>query len=142
MPETLALHLKNDLRELTTLQEALTAFGERHDLGQELLLEVNVVLEEILTNIISNAYEDSQQHEIHIRIRLDQGELTAEVEDDGRPFDPTNIPPPDFQQPLEERRVGGWGFHLVRAMTDGLEYRREAGRNILSFNKRANAPKM
>jgi len=61
-------------------------------------------------------------------VRLqDQG--ANRVEDDGRPFDPTVAPQPDFSQPVENRRKGGLGIPLVRGMTDAFEYHREGDTN-------------
>jgi serine/threonine-protein kinase RsbW len=57
--------------------------------------------------------------------------MKVEVEDDGRPFNPLEAPPPDIGKPLAEREVGGLGIHLVRKMMDELEYRRENDKNLL-----------
>jgi anti-sigma regulatory factor (Ser/Thr protein kinase) len=37
---------------------------------------------------------------------------------------------------LDERVVGGLGIHLVRQLTDGLEYQRHEGKNLLTMRKR------
>jgi serine/threonine-protein kinase RsbW len=92
---------------------------------------VKVVLDEILTNIISYAYADAGEHSIVTRFSLEQGQLTVQVEDDGRPFNPLNAPEPDTKQLLEERPIGGLGIYLVRKLIDELEYRRQNERNIL-----------
>ena len=45
--------------------------------------------------------------------------ITAEVEDDGRPFDPfADAALPDLEQDLDDRPVGGLGVHLVRSFMD------------------------
>ena len=92
---------------------------------------MKVALDEILTNIISYAYDDAKEHIIVIRLSLDQEKWTVEVEDDGRPFNPLNAPEPDTKQLLGERPIGGLGIHLVRKLIDELEYRRQNDRNIL-----------
>ena len=53
------------------------------------------------------------------------------MEDDGRPFNPLNVPEPDTKQLLEVRPIGGLGIHLVRKLIDELEYRRQNDKNIL-----------
>jgi anti-sigma regulatory factor (Ser/Thr protein kinase) len=73
---------------------------------------------------------------IDVRLRLDGDVLRAEVSDDGRPFDPFEVPPPNIDAPIEERRIGGLGVYLVREMMDTLEYKREHDRNILRLSKR------
>jgi anti-sigma regulatory factor (Ser/Thr protein kinase) len=92
---------------------------------------MKLALDEILTNIISYAYDDAKEHIIVIRLSLDQEKWTVEVEDDGRPFNPLNAPEPDTKQLLGERPIGGLGIYLVRKLIDELEYRRQNDRNIL-----------
>ena len=53
---------------------------------------MKLALDEILTNVISYAYDDAGEHHITIRFSLEQGKWTVEVEDDGRPFNPSDAP--------------------------------------------------
>ena len=64
------------------------------------------------------------------------GQARAEVEDDGREFDPLTRPPVDTSAPLEQRGIGGLGVHMVRQLMDSVEYRRVTGRNILTMTRR------
>jgi len=59
------------------------------------------------------------------------------IEDDGPPFDPLGVAPPDTSGPLETRPTGGMGIHLLRQMTDGLRYERVDSRNRVSIRIRA-----
>jgi len=137
MEEKIYVELKNDLSEIERLSQIVTEFGELHHLPPKGLFAVNLALEEILTNVISYGYQDSGEHQIIIRIFLKEGELTVKVEDDGLPFNPLEVPEPDTGKPLEERPVGGLGIHLVRNLMDGLEYRRQEGKNVLVMKKKA-----
>jgi hypothetical protein len=66
-----------------------------------------------------------------------QGDMAmAEVEDDGRPFNPLEAPPPDLDRPIEERPVGGLGLHIVRTVMDTVAYRRQGSHNVLTVTKR------
>jgi serine/threonine-protein kinase RsbW len=62
------------------------------------------------------------------------------IEDDGPPFDPLSLPPPDVTASLEERRVGGLGVFLVRQMMDEVSYQRTGKRNQLRTSKRVAPP--
>jgi anti-sigma regulatory factor (Ser/Thr protein kinase) len=57
------------------------------------------------------------------------------VEDDGQPFSLLEAPEPDTTKPLEKRTVGGLGILLVRQLMDGLDYKRQGDRNLLSIKK-------
>ena len=58
-------------------------------------------------------------------------DLIVELGDDGAPFDPALAPEPDFTVPVEKRPVGGLGIHMLRNMTESMEYSRVDGMNIL-----------
>jgi len=131
MKQKKSIQFKNNLSELERLNLILAEFGERYHLPSKVLFNLNLALEEILTNIISYGYDNREEHEIIVRLSLEQGELTAEVEDDGRPFNPLEAPEQDLNKPLEERPVGGLGIHLVRKLMDELTYQRQEGRNLL-----------
>ena len=60
---------------------------------------------------------------------LDDDGLALDVGDDGQAFDPTVVPAPDLDAPFECRAVGGWGLHLVRSLSDHIEYCRRDGSN-------------
>jgi serine/threonine-protein kinase RsbW len=136
MREELEIKLNNKISELESFNRALTEFGRRHGLAPKVVHDLNLALEEILTNIISYAYTDSGQHEIKVRLSVQPGEVRAEVEDDGQPFDPMEAPEPDTAKALEERTIGGLGIHLVRKLMDSFEYKRQEERNFLSIKKK------
>ncbi|MGH7929760.1 MAG: ATP-binding protein, partial [Candidatus Binatia bacterium] len=135
MREELEIKLTNQLSELERFSQTLTKFGQRHGLAPRVVHDLNLALEEILTNIVSYGYTDNREHEIKVRLSAQPGEVRAEVEDDGQPFNPLEAPEPDTAQSLEERTIGGLGIHLARKLMDGLEYRRRAGKNLLLMKK-------
>lgn len=133
------LELKNQLSELDRLSQTLAEFRQRHHLPSKVLFDMHLALEEIVTNVISHGFEDSKEHHIKVSLFLEQGELRAEVEDDGTPFNPLEAPSPDTEGPLAERPVGGLGIHLVRNLMDEMVYQRQEGRNVLVMKKKVRA---
>jgi anti-sigma regulatory factor (Ser/Thr protein kinase) len=130
------LSLRNDLAELQRLADAVREFGEGNRLPAEAVYDARLALEEAVVNIITHGYDDRRRHRITVRLSLRRGEMVLEVEDDGKPFNPLSLPPPDTMRPLDQRTPGGFGVHLVRSVVDSLEYRREGGKNILVMKKR------
>jgi sigma-B regulation protein RsbU (phosphoserine phosphatase) len=133
--EELEIKVNNELSALERVNQALTEFGRRHGLAPKVAHDLNLVLEEILTNIISYGYTDDKEHEIQVRLSVRPREVRVELEDDGRPFNPVAAPEPDTAKSLEERTLGGLGIYLVRKLMDGLEYQRQAGKNLLLMKK-------
>jgi phosphoserine phosphatase RsbU/P len=136
MSDTLEIKLHNRLSELDRFSQTLSEFGQRHGLTSKVMHDLNLAMEEILTNIISYGYTDERDHEITVRLSAQLGEVSVEIEDDGQPFNPLEAPEPDITKPLEERKIGGLGIHLVRKLMDGVEYKRQRERNLLTIKKK------
>jgi anti-sigma regulatory factor (Ser/Thr protein kinase) len=96
---------------------------------------LNLILDEFVSNVIRHGYEDDDAHDIHIVIGLAGEVATIRIEDEGKPFNPLEAPPPDLDLPIEQRPIGGLGIFIARAMADTIEYRRERGRNVLTMTK-------
>jgi serine/threonine-protein kinase RsbW len=132
--------LANALSELGRLGQAIEEFGRRAGLSSQTIFELQLAANEIVTNVVTYAYgDDHGKHEILVRLAAGGGEATLTIEDDGRPFDPSTASEPELDVPLEERRVGGLGIHLVRKLADAIEYRRAGDRNVLVVRKRTPA---
>jgi len=137
MSHPATLMLKNDLSELARLCEFIDEFGGRAGLPSKTIADMHLALDEVVTNVISYAYPTFGEHQITIRLAIDADQMVVmEVEDDGQVFDPLTVGAPDLSTPLEERTVGGLGMHLVRQLTDSLDYRRYAGKNHLTMKRK------
>jgi sigma-B regulation protein RsbU (phosphoserine phosphatase) len=136
MSEELEIKLNNKVSEIGRFNQTLTEFARRHGLAPNVVHDLNLALEEIITNIISYGYTDDREHEIRVRLSVQPGEIKAEVEDDGQPFNPVEAPEPDTTKSLEERKIGGLGIHLVRKLMDQIEYKRQGDRNLLTIKKK------
>jgi anti-sigma regulatory factor (Ser/Thr protein kinase) len=129
------LRLANDLDGLAGLAERIERFGAEQGLSANVVNALNVVLDEAVSNAINHGYDAGVRGEIAVRLRRASDRVVVEVEDDGRPFDPLLVPPPDLTLPLERRPIGGLGIHLIRSLMDEVAYARHDGRNVLKMAK-------
>lgn len=136
----ISFDLKNDLAEIARLSETVDEIGRNYGIPAEILYAVNLALDEILTNVISYGYAEPGEQVIRVRLTIAANELVAEVEDEARPFNPLEAPAPEVNAPLQDKPLGGLGIHLARTMTDAMAYRRENGKNILTFRKKFASP--
>lgn len=134
-----AINITNAANELTRVSALADQFAAANQLSSDVVADLHVALDEVLTNIIKYGYTDDRAHEISIQLRVEDGMLVAEIQDDGRPFDPLILPEPDVKAPLKERRVGGVGIHFVRKLMHEVNYRRMADRNRLVLKRRLKA---
>ncbi|WP_274378851.1 ATP-binding protein [Alkalilacustris brevis] len=104
-------------------------------LSQERAASTELVVAEVLNNVAEHAYAGAPGM-VELRVcRIPDG-LTFEVVDHGVPM-PDGTPPLGRQVlhdvPLDQLPEGGFGWFLIRSLTRRLDYRREPGRNRLSF---------
>jgi anti-sigma regulatory factor (Ser/Thr protein kinase) len=129
------IEIGNKLSELDRLHRTLADFCRRHGLAATVARDLNLALEEVVTNIITHGYTDDREHFIAVHLDLQPGEVKIDVEDDGRPFNPLEAPAVDTTTSLGDRPIGGLGIHLVRKVTDDLEYKRLGDKNIFTLKK-------
>jgi serine/threonine-protein kinase RsbW len=134
----ISFQITNDLSELTTLQAQLQPLQKTWSLPKKTVIEINLILEELVTNIIKHG-DSGNKHIIEINLSKKKQQLTMIVMDDGPPFDPTLCELPDITLPLEKRQCGGLGIHFVCKLSDCRNYSRSKNKNILTLKK--NLPK-
>ena len=127
--------LQNRISELERLRDAIQEFAEKHGVPSEAAFDINLALEELLTNIINYGYTDDAIHEIRLTIQKGRHAVRLDLEDDGVPFDPTKLERPDVDQDISQRKIGGLGIFLVGKLMDSTSYRRESNRNIIVLSK-------
>ncbi len=127
--------LKSDLAELDTLSQHVQTFGRSIGLSKKFLFEINLALDELFTNIISYGYKDNKDHQIEISITPLNNSLELCIEDDGVPFNLTDVEEPDLSCDIESCKIGGLGIHLIRNLMDDVCYQRSKGKNKLTLKK-------
>jgi anti-sigma regulatory factor (Ser/Thr protein kinase) len=133
--EAVAIALPNDVKAVSRLHEVVEDFAARAGLPELRRLDIRLALEEAFVNVVRYAWQEGQ-HVVHLRLVREAGTVVAVLEDDGRPFNPLELPPFDPDTPLEERREGGMGVNMIRNLTDEQTYERCGGRNRLSLTVR------
>ena len=137
MMDRLELTLLNQQPEVSRAQDELERFAAEHAFPERKLRDVQLAVEEHLTNVLHYAYADAAEHRILVHLEFNAPELRLEVVDDGRPFNPLLHPTPDLTLPIDQKPIGGLGIHMIRKSLDQVEYRREADKNVLILVKRA-----
>ncbi|NOU48215.1 MAG: ATP-binding protein [Bacteroidales bacterium] len=127
--------IENRVEELAVLFEKIEQLTEIWDFTVPLTMNINLVLEEVVSNVIFYAYNDKFKHEINIGLSLQNNLLTIVITDDGKPFDPTSNQLPDINLKAEDRPVGGLGIFLISKIMTEVYYERKENLNILTLKK-------
>jgi serine/threonine-protein kinase RsbW len=98
---------------------------------------VLIAVEELVTNIVKYGYDPgAEAGSIAVTVWVENNRLGIGMVDDSRPFNPFSQPEPDLDGPIERRRIGGLGLHLVKAIMDRTHYARVESRNVVEISRR------
>lgn len=102
----------------TFVRESAASLGAARPVIDDLVQAVD----EWVTNVIVHGYA-GRPGSIEIELIPDGRDVLAVVRDRCPTFDPANAPPFDPRVPLEQRRPGGMGIHLMHELADSIEHR-------------------
>lgn len=121
--------------------------AEKAGLNEDAVFHVELCCDEACTNIIEHAYggEDIGPITVSYDVHPDAFQIT--IQDDGRTFDPTLVPPPPLSPPpdpdidpenlADELQIGGLGIHFMRKLMDEVQFNFNAnGKNTLIMVKK------
>ncbi len=125
--------LPRSLDKIGQLFEFLQNFFSEYNIHDPISFPISLAAEELITNCIK--YNRSGQDYISISIEHKGKYLELKIVDAGPEFDPDTIPEVQVNTPLQNRKVGGLGIHLVRQLMDSMEYFYKNGQNTIILKK-------
>ena len=125
------------MENLSAISDFIFSTAVQFDIKQD-INKIQLAVDEACTNIIKHAYS-SQGGAITIFFERNDNTVVITIQDQGKPFDPAAIPPPDLEAEIEKRQIGKLGLHLMRKLMDEVSYSfdPEEG-NTLVMKKRLN----
>ena len=129
------LILQNDISEIPRLATFLDEIADELSLPMDLVFNLNLVLEEAVSNVIMYAYPKDVTNDILLTARADGSSLIFTLTDSGEEFDPTQVPDADVTLSAEERQIGGLGIFLIRNIMNKVEHQRIEGKNVFTLTK-------
>ena len=131
------LTLYNEVKQIGLLPDFIKEISNGLGLDEMLIFNLNLVLEEAVTNVIMYAYPKGERHSMTLKAWTEgENVLAFELKDQGKPFDPIKeAPEVDTTLSAEERGIGGLGIFLIQQMMDEVSYRYEGNSNILTMKK-------
>ena len=108
----------------------IAASGPMAALSDDHRATAEIVLAEVLNNIAEHAYAGAAG-DIAISLCATPAGLDCQLSDHGREMPGGS--PPMGTLPKEECPEGGFGWYLIRLLTQDLGYQRRHGQNLLHF---------
>lgn len=135
MPEGFRMSIGADRGEIARVNAAFAEFAEAHALPAGVRRSINVVLDDLLTNVVTYGLAGREGGIGSVEVALHPSRLTVTVTDNGRPFDPFDRIAPDTSLSMEAREIGGLGIELVRKLVDEVTYERRGESNVVVLAK-------
>ena len=124
---------KRHLDSLAPLYEFSETIMAEQNLPDGVRFPVHLAMEELLVNMVH--YNPTVTTDIEVTVSVDDKVTVSLVDNGGTEFDVTVKRDVDTDSPLEERKPGGLGVHLVQNLVDTLEYEYQDGRGEVIFTK-------
>ena len=125
------LTLPSSMEKIGRLEPFIAHVAEQAGISELEAKRLRLAVEEAVANIINYG----QATTIKLQATTDDSQLVLTIDDDGQPFDPTADSTTDLSVPADERPPGGLGILFLHQMSDGLDYQRLDGHNILTIRK-------
>ncbi len=131
------IQVKNNIQAIREIASFIEGLAEPYQLSMKEVFDLNLALEELVSNIVFYGYTDKEDHLIDIHVECALGQpIVLTIEDDATPFNPLEEDhSSELKKSAEDREVGGLGILFVRNVMDELKYERVGGKNRIILTK-------
>ena len=121
--------------ELPRVMTEVDAFCQALPASSTNVHALRLAIEEAITNVFVHGYGGEACSEpVLLRLIFESpNRIRATVTDGAPAYNPLSRPEVDTSTPLEHRRIGGLGVHLVKKLMNATQYERRDGRNVLTL---------
>ena len=131
-PKRQSISLRNISSDSGKLSDFLAVYAKSFNISDESYNDLRLIVEEVFINITSYASMDDEQS---IKIELDSTptEINVTFTDSGIAFNP--LTDATECQGTDGHCDGGMGIHIVKSLSDHLEYNRINQHNVFTITK-------
>jgi len=129
------VRIHNDISDMGLVRDTLDKLAREFGIPVRALTQLQVALDEVVSNVIKYSWDDGRQHEFLVRITVQPDRVDLEIFDDGREFDPMTAFLPSHAPEGRPPRPGGLGIHMIKKLVDRFAYERIDERNHTTLSK-------
>lgn len=133
---TREITIRNKPSELHRVAGFVEEIGKELGLDGELLMDLNLALEEMVSNIIHYAHPQQGDDSIALKAESNGQEITFTLADHGIEFDPTTKGNLDTNMNPAGREIGGMGIFIVKNIMNLVTYQRLDNKNVVTMKKK------
>jgi len=124
------IKLKAKIENLPEFIKFVSEKAKSFGFSEEKISDIELATEEVVTNIFNYAYKGPIE-DVEITCKHIENKFIIEIVDTGIPFNILDYQDPKFGNELSEVNIGGLGVYMVKKLMNGVQYCREANKNIL-----------
>jgi serine/threonine-protein kinase RsbW len=134
---TFTLHVPSSTENLAMIRDFVASIGAKAGFDENEVARITLAVDEACANVIEHAYSSDDTRVVTIRGTLDADDLIFDIIDNGRGFEPAAIRQAGVDELVKQRKSGGLGLRLIRAVMDDVKYQITPGeKNELRMVKR------
>ncbi len=126
------LEIQSTYEELDKLEGFLNSLQSDLNFDDEFYAKLMLTVSEAATNGVVHGNELDPVKKVTLKARCENQELVISIQDEGKGFDPEDIPDPLAEENL--LNTSGRGVFLMEEYAKSVEYQNDGRRLILSFD--------
>jgi serine/threonine-protein kinase RsbW len=131
------LEVPSSTENLAMIRDFVRRIGSQTGMDEQGISNLELAVDEACANVIEHAYGDDVSKEVIIRAVCDDQAVRIVVIDMGQGFDAESVAPESIESLIHERKSGGLGIRLIKALMDEVSYEIRPGqKNELHMMKR------
>jgi serine/threonine-protein kinase RsbW len=133
------LRIPATVTDLAAVRQFIRRQARQAGVDPQVVPDIVQAVDESVTNAIVHGYR-GRAGTVEVEVDRSGGSLVVRLRDQAPPFDPTLLPAPDVNAPLEKRPLGGMGVFLTRELMDAVTYQQTKDGNELTLVKECISP--
>ena len=122
---------------LEAISEFVAQAAEEAEFDSKGIYAIKLAVDEACSNIIEHGYEEKKGGQIRCSYQVLNDGVKITLQDWGKPFNPEEIPDPNFNVELQDLKPRGAGLYFMKKLMDEVRFDFKSGDgNLLIMIKR------
>lgn len=128
-----SIQIVNKISELNNLENLVDDLANDFSLSASAKYNLNLILEEALSNIIFYGFEEGAESKIEIELEDYGNNFILKIGDYGKPFNPLTVDNKAHETLNTDTKIGGLGLVLIKKLSKKLDYSYKNNMNLLTI---------
>lgn len=125
--DTITLTLPSKLEYLSLIDSFVSEIAGRMKFSQDKVADIRLAVDEACTNVIEHVYGFDEDKTYSISCQREKDRLIITIRDKGKGFNLADIPEPNVNADLDERKPGGLGLYFMKKFMDEVKFKFKPG---------------